>query len=463
MKDINDGDYSATFDYNSDQQRCKMVMSQNSNILYTRWYAGSQYMKEQAGATETHYTWLGGNAYSAPAVSVKVGTGEPVIYYVLRDYLGSITHVVKASDLSADEYSFDAWGRRRSANDWNYTLDANDKALFAGRGFTGHEHLPEFGLINMNGRLYDPLLGRFLSPDNYVQMPDYSQNFNRYSYCINNPLKYTDKNGEWFGIDDAIAFVIGGAVNLTVNLIHGNIDNIGEGLAAFGAGGAAGTLALYGPAGWAAGGALVGGTNAWVSGAQGWDILQGAGIGVFSGLAGGAVGQWAAQGLGNVVVQGLNITSPVLKGVVGGTIGGAAGGYAGGFTGGLLTTGDLSAAHQAGMSGMITGAPIGGVAGGIGGYAYAKNNDINPWTGKYNKPLYHYTTENNANTIMNSQLGYDDNSWNYLTPDGTKTPIQAQIDLALPQSNTAESLILVKPNSIFPNNLILQGNIQGNF
>lgn len=47
------------------------------------------------------------------------------------------------------------------------------------RGYTGHEMLPEFGLINMNGRMYDPLLGRFLSPDNYVQMPDYSQNFNR--------------------------------------------------------------------------------------------------------------------------------------------------------------------------------------------------------------------------------------------------------------------------------------------
>ena len=56
----------------------------------------------------------------------------------------------------------------------------------------------------MNGRLYDPILGRFLSPDSYVQMPDFSQSFNRYSYCLNNPLKYTDPSGELFGIDDAI-------------------------------------------------------------------------------------------------------------------------------------------------------------------------------------------------------------------------------------------------------------------
>ena len=52
---------------------------------------------------------------------------------------------------------------------------------YIGRGFTGHEHLPWFGLINMNARLYDPLLGRFLAPDPFVQDPDFTQNFNRYS------------------------------------------------------------------------------------------------------------------------------------------------------------------------------------------------------------------------------------------------------------------------------------------
>ena len=78
-----------------------------------------------------------------------------------------------------------------------------------------HEMLSEFDIINMNqrslsrsgesnGRLYDPVLGRFFSPDNYVQMPDNSQSFNRYSYCLNNPLKYTDPSGNLFGIDDAI-------------------------------------------------------------------------------------------------------------------------------------------------------------------------------------------------------------------------------------------------------------------
>jgi len=62
----------------------------------------------------------------------------------------------------------------------------------------GHEHLPWFGLINMNARLYDPAVGRFLSPDPYVQAPDNSQSFNRYSYAFNNPLKYIDPSGGQF-------------------------------------------------------------------------------------------------------------------------------------------------------------------------------------------------------------------------------------------------------------------------
>ena len=63
------------------------------------------------------------------------------------------------------------------------------------RGYTGHEHMTAFGLINMNGRCYDPLTSSFLSVDAYVQSPDNSQSFNRYAYCLNNPLKYTDPSG----------------------------------------------------------------------------------------------------------------------------------------------------------------------------------------------------------------------------------------------------------------------------
>ncbi len=72
----------------------------------------------------------------------------------------------------------------------------------------------------MNARLYDPGLGRFLSPDPYVQMPDFSQSFNRYSYCMNNPLKYVDKNGEF-------PFLIAGGIIIGAYL-GGTMANKGE-------------------------------------------------------------------------------------------------------------------------------------------------------------------------------------------------------------------------------------------
>ncbi len=62
-------------------------------------------------------------------------------------------------------------------------------------GFTGHEHDPERGLINMKGRIYDPELGRFTTPDPLVQAPFFSQSLNRYAYVFNNPLRYTDPSG----------------------------------------------------------------------------------------------------------------------------------------------------------------------------------------------------------------------------------------------------------------------------
>lgn len=99
-------------------------------------------------------------------------------------------------------------GRGRLRNPATQTVYAqgSEPALFLARGYTGHEHLAWFGLVNMNARLYDPLLGRFLSPDPYVQAPDFTQNFNRYTYCVNNPLVYIDQDGE------LIWFIIGGAL-----------------------------------------------------------------------------------------------------------------------------------------------------------------------------------------------------------------------------------------------------------
>ena len=92
------------------------------------------------------------------------------------------------------QFSYDAWGNSRDPYTWT---GANTTHCMFDRGFTGHEMLYDFGLINMNGRMYDPVMSSFLSVDRYVQNPSNSQNFNRYSYCLNNPLKYVDPSG-WY-------------------------------------------------------------------------------------------------------------------------------------------------------------------------------------------------------------------------------------------------------------------------
>jgi len=68
----------------------------------------------------------------------------------------------------------------------------------------------------VNARLYDPVLGRFLGMDPYVQMPDFTQNFNRYSYALNNPLVYIDPSGKEL-ITIIGAAIIGAAIGAVSN------------------------------------------------------------------------------------------------------------------------------------------------------------------------------------------------------------------------------------------------------
>ena len=178
--------------YGPDQERWCSELSRNGTDVRTTVYAG-EYEKITENGTTREYYYLDGNT-----IVVKEN-GVFKNFLAFTDNIGSILSVIYEDGAKVFDASYDAWGRQ--------TVTRNTIGLH--RGYTGHEMLPEFDIVNMNGRLYDPLLGRFFSPDNFVQMPDNSQNFNRYSYCLNNPLKYTDPSGNLFGIDDAvIAFAV---------------------------------------------------------------------------------------------------------------------------------------------------------------------------------------------------------------------------------------------------------------
>ncbi|SHI71160.1 RHS repeat-associated core domain-containing protein [Flavobacterium terrae] len=144
-------------------------------------------------------TYLGGDGYTAPAVLKSDGTTQK-IYYLHRDYQGTIVGVSDASGAIVEKRLFDVWGEIIKYQNGAITaLPVNTGTMLIDRGYTGHEHLFGVGLINMNGRIYDYKLHRFLQPDNNIQDPSNTQNYNRYAYVMNNPTKYTDQTGEFWG------------------------------------------------------------------------------------------------------------------------------------------------------------------------------------------------------------------------------------------------------------------------
>ncbi|WP_181832232.1 RHS repeat-associated core domain-containing protein [Capnocytophaga ochracea] len=222
------------------------------------------------------------------------------------------------------ERLFDPWGQPiKIADGAGNTLN---KLTLLDRGFTGHEHLQTVGLIHMNGRLYDPVLHRFLQPDNFVQDPFNTQNFNRYGYCLNNPLVYVDENGEFWHL--IIGAVVGGVINWAFN--GARLDAKGLGYFAVGAvAGAVGAGIGSGVSASLAGGTFAGGFMS-TSVAVSSSFINGAAIGAASGLGAGFVG-----GFGNGLVGGQNIGQAFGSGITNGLIGMGMGGVIGGLSGGI--------------------------------------------------------------------------------------------------------------------------------
>ena len=112
--------------------------------------------------------------------------------------------------------SFAAFGGRRRPTGTGLptAADLAKIAAVTRDGYTGHEMLDNLGLIHMNGRVYDPGLGRFLSADPYVTLPYDGQGLNRYAYVLNNPLAFTDPSG--FDPIPCLATESGECVQITV-------------------------------------------------------------------------------------------------------------------------------------------------------------------------------------------------------------------------------------------------------
>lgn len=301
-KSITENDYQATFQYNANNQRIKMEIKKGKINYLTRHYLGDIYEIDNKNGVIEEKLYLGGNFYNAYAVYIKKNNIWQ-LNYIYRDYLGSITHITDNKGALLAEYSYDAWGRLRNPANMSVYTPGTEPELKLSRGYTGHEHLTSFNLVNMNARLYDPLIGRFLSADPYIQL-DNLQGFNRYTYGMNNPLCYVDESGE---IPWLIPILVGAAIGAGVSAIAYSVATLVTG--------------------------------------QSWnpmDFLKSIGIGAVGGAIGGGLGYLGSCGIlgsfGNSMGYNLlsQVTNSVATDVIFGndiSLGGIAGIAAGAFAG----------------------------------------------------------------------------------------------------------------------------------
>jgi len=310
IKTVTENDKQIVFTYGPDNQR-QMAQYYTAGVLTkTRYYIGDGYEKTENADGSTPYICYIYAEGKLVGMYVRNG-GALSIKYVRADYQGSIMEILNNAGSIAEERSYDAWGRMRDPDTWDYSTVP---AYAYDRGYTGEELLKDFNIINLNGRLYDPLIGRMFSVDPVIGNAANSQSYNSYSYALNNPLKYTDNSGN----DPALSMGLG---------------------AGFG-----------GYAGYQVGKA---------KGATGGRMLEYI-------LGGACIG--AAAGAGGYYAGGL-VSTALGGGAVGGVAGVVAGGFAGGFVNGAGDSWLGGSSFQQGLNAGLDGG-VSGIAEAV-GYAAA--------------------------------------------------------------------------------------------
>ena len=240
-ENIVEGDETAVITYGPDQERVKVDFTNTAtSVSSSRLYLDNYEVSNEAGMTrQIHYLNTPVGCIGMHVIENGVGT----TYFTYADHLGTPKTITDAAGTIVAEQNFDAWGQRRNPNTWDYTSVPNPPAWLY-RGYTGHEHLPKFSLINMNGRMYDPQNGRMLSVDPVLHDGGDGQAYNKYSYARNNPLKYTDPNGYDYVFNTKNAEIhyptssgsTGGNVDLSINkqFYDGKIDERDPGFSSIG-------------------------------------------------------------------------------------------------------------------------------------------------------------------------------------------------------------------------------------
>jgi RHS repeat-associated protein len=199
-----DANNSSIFEYGPGRARWKHLYK-TGGTTYTHTYIGKLMEKVVTGSTTEYKHFISVKGASLALISRK-STGVNASYYRHDDHLGSTEHLTNSSGSNVVMESFGAYGQRRGTN-WTGSPTSGELATIndtTRKGFTEHEMLDSTELVHMNGRVFDPVTGRFVSADLYIDGPDHTQGWNRYAYVRNGPLSATDPTG-WL-IEELDAF-----------------------------------------------------------------------------------------------------------------------------------------------------------------------------------------------------------------------------------------------------------------
>jgi len=184
---IKRGSVTENFVYGPEHQRIRQDRNDGTTTT-TVYYAGAQEVEISGSTTKVKTYWPNG-----VGVEIDNGTALTELNWIHKDRLGSPIAISSVDGTLKERLAYDAWGRRRTL-DGSAALDYTSIHV-DNRGFTGHEMLDQVELVHMNGRVYDPITARFVSGDLLIGDPVNGQNYNRYSYVLNNPTNLIDPTG----------------------------------------------------------------------------------------------------------------------------------------------------------------------------------------------------------------------------------------------------------------------------
>ena len=381
---ITSGGKGMSLEYGADKSR---VLSYSQGV--TTYYVDNLFeQKEDSNGKVSHIDYI-----FALGKAVAMVTEDSIfsVKFIHHDHLGSIQAYSDELGNLYQELSYDAWGLRRNPDTWAMYDVLTSSNAYDAHGFGGHEHIDVFDMINMDGRMYDPVVGRFISADPFVQSPDFTQSLNRYAYCVNNPLSLIDPSGySWFSKNwkSLLASTVGIAVGVVT---AGSAAGIGVAIAAGAAGGAASALT----------GALLNGSNI---GQIAKSTFTGAFWGGLAGAANNLAGKiddfWLRLGTHTV-------SEGTMEGLQGGNI------WHGFMMGATSSLGgsiiNKSMDYSCSLEKCISSALLGGVMSEIGGGKFANGAITSAFSYLFNDKMHKYTKRRHFVFQGIGQVAFSDN------------------------------------------------------